>query len=164
MCSQHDVCWIYQLVRDISQEEEATNILTVPTRADRDDCIHWHFDRKGVFLVKSAYHVLEDREQRMKKQHQGEGSLSSRLGDAVARQRKQIQKFQCPPKVKQFVWRLAHNNMPMKMNIKQRGIDLDTRCLVCMRFDEDGGHCFLKYKFAGGCWRELRLDAVWTSL
>jgi hypothetical protein len=44
------------------------------------------------------------------------------------------------------------------MNKKRCNIDLDTRCPVCKRFDEDGGHCFLKCKGARQCWRELNLE------
>jgi hypothetical protein len=36
------------------------NILAIPVHIDRDDCVAWHFDQKGTFSVKSAYHVLED--------------------------------------------------------------------------------------------------------
>jgi len=52
------------------------------------------------------------------------------------------------------------NSLAMKMNIKQRHIELDTRCPICLRLDEDGGHCFLKCKHVRRCWRELQLDTV----
>ncbi|KAF8762953.1 hypothetical protein HU200_008799 [Digitaria exilis] len=43
------------------------------------------------------------------------------------------------------------------MNIKHRGIqDVDTRCPVCRRLDEDGGHCFLKCKIV---WWDVRNKA-----
>lgn len=44
------------------------------------------------------------------------------------------------------------------MNINRKGIQLDTRCPVCYRFDEDGAHCFLKCKAVRQCWRELSLE------
>jgi hypothetical protein len=36
------------------------HILSIPTRHGEEDLPAWHFDTKGIFLVKSAYHVLED--------------------------------------------------------------------------------------------------------
>ena len=42
-------------------------------------------------------------------------------------------------KVKMFVWRVAHNSLQVKLNIARRGVDLDTRCPMCWRLDEDGG-------------------------
>lgn len=50
------------------------------------------------------------------------------------------------------------------MNIKRKHIELDTRCPICMRMDEDGGHLFLKCKQAKQVWRELQLEDVHTSL
>jgi hypothetical protein len=40
-------------------------------------------------------------------------------------------KFPCEPKIKQFLWCLAHDSLPLRMNIKRMGIkDVDTRCPV----------------------------------
>jgi hypothetical protein len=52
----------------------------------------------------------------------------------------------------------------MKLNIKRCGIKLDTRCPVCWRLAEDGGHCFLKCKNVRACWRELQLENVRLQL
>jgi hypothetical protein len=68
------------------------------------------------------------------------------------------------PKVRHFLWRLAHNSMPLKMNIKSRGIDLDTRGHVCMCFDQDGGTVFPKCKLAKGCWRLLEMGPIRQAL
>jgi hypothetical protein len=37
-------------------------------------------------------------------------------------------------------------------------MEIDTRCPLCWRLDEDGGHCFLKCKFVKECWRTLNLE------
>jgi len=50
------------------------------------------------------------------------------------------------------------------MNIQRRGVQLDTRCPVCHRFDEDGGHCFLKCKMVKRCWSSLSLEPVRQQL
>lgn len=70
----------------------------------------------------------------------------------------------CIPRIKQFLWRFAHNSLPLRMNIARRGVEADTRCPVCSRFDEDGGHCFLRCKQVKKCWRELNLEAVRLKL
>jgi hypothetical protein len=46
-------------------------------------------------------------------------------------------KVSCLRKGKHFFCRFAHNSLPLKMNIKRRRVELDTRCLVCLCFDED---------------------------
>jgi hypothetical protein len=50
------------------------------------------------------------------------------------------------------------------MNIARRGVDLDTRCAVCNKFFEDGGHLFLKCKYAKQRWRALMLEDVRLKL
>ncbi|KAE8803593.1 hypothetical protein D1007_20544 [Hordeum vulgare] len=57
-----------------------------------------------------------------------------------------------------FLWRFALNSLPLPMNIKQKNVELDTRCPVCNRFDEDGGHLFLKCKAVRQIWRSLDLE------
>jgi hypothetical protein len=46
------------------------------------------------------------------------------------------------------------------MNIERRGMDIDTRCPICSRLNEDGGHCFLKCKFVKKCWRAINLEEI----
>jgi hypothetical protein len=46
----------------------------------------------------------------------------------------------------------------MKRKIQSRGMDIYTRCPMCYRLDGDGGHLFLKCKYAKLVWRELMLE------
>lgn len=121
--------------------------------------VAWHFDNKGNFLVKSAYHVLADEEERKKISRVGESSSTTVKADEKTFWKK-IWSLDCLPKVKQFLWWVAHNSLAVKMNLKRRGIKLDTRCPVCLRFDEDGGHCFLKCKMMKKAWRCLHLEGT----
>jgi hypothetical protein len=66
--------------------------------------------------------------------------------------------------MKHFLYRLAQNSIPLKMSLKRRGIDTDTRCLVCMRLDKDGGHCFLKCKFICKCWQAMEMEQTRLEL
>jgi hypothetical protein len=52
--------WDHILVRDVFWEEDVQHILAIPVHTRREDVIVWHFDKKGVFFVKSAYHTLHD--------------------------------------------------------------------------------------------------------
>jgi hypothetical protein len=62
------------------------------------------------------------------------------------------------------VWRLAHNSLFHSVWISRRGVDADTRCLVCWRLDEDGGHCFLTCKMVKRCWQSLNLEEARVQL
>ena len=75
-----------------------------------------------------------------------------------------VWKLKCPPKIRHFFWRFAHNSLPLRRNITRRGMEVDTRCPVCWRLDEDGGHCFLKCKYVKECWRALNLEDIRMDL
>ncbi|KAJ1288003.1 hypothetical protein BS78_02G054800 [Paspalum vaginatum] len=51
----------------------------------REDTLAWHFDTKGVFSVKSAYHVLEDNRERQNIRQEGEGSSEKAAKDVCGR-------------------------------------------------------------------------------
>uniref|UniRef100_A0A0A9CHE7 Reverse transcriptase zinc-binding domain-containing protein n=1 Tax=Arundo donax TaxID=35708 RepID=A0A0A9CHE7_ARUDO len=155
--------WDSNLIREVFWEEDVQNILAIPVRYDMEDSIAWHNDIKGTFSVKSAYHVLDDERVRQTRRQSGESS-SSISTQSVEFNWQHIWKLPCPPKVKQFIWRLAHNSLPVRKNIARRGIELDTRCPVCSRFDEDGGHCFLKCKFVRKCWMLLHMEDIRVQL
>jgi hypothetical protein len=67
-------------------------------------------------------------------------------------------KVKCPQKMLHFLWRLGHNSLALRVNLRRRGMKLDTRCFLCGRMDEDGGHLFFKCKQVRGVWRDLQLE------
>jgi hypothetical protein len=77
---------------------------------------------------------------------------------------KKIWKIIAQPKVKQFMWRLAHNSLATKRNIQSRGIECDTRCVCCNRLGEDGAHLFLKCKEVRRAWMVLKLDQTYNRM
>jgi hypothetical protein len=69
--------------------------------------------------------------------------------------RKKLWKMECPPKVLHFLWRFCHNSHPLYM---RKGIVLDTRCSVCSRYFEDGGHLFFRCKEVKKMWRAINMQ------
>ena len=45
-------------------EEDVKHILAIPVNCNMDDFLAWHYDTKGLFSVKSMYHILEDNRDR----------------------------------------------------------------------------------------------------
>jgi hypothetical protein len=130
--------WDVQLVTENFWKIDADIILSIPIREEFEDLLAWHYDSKGIFTVKSAYKLyVQDRD----------GPQQSSSGDpSNTLQWEKIWKLACTPKIQQFVWRFAHNSLPLKLNIKRRRMDCDTRCVCCQRLDEDGAHLFLRCK------------------
>ena len=52
--------WDRALIRSVFWEEDVARILCIPIKQGMEDLLAWHYDKKGVFSVKSAYHVLDD--------------------------------------------------------------------------------------------------------
>jgi hypothetical protein len=44
------------------------------------------------------------------------------------------------------------------MGLERRGMELDTRCVMCGRYNEDGGHLFFQCKYVKPVWQELNLN------
>jgi len=47
--------WDELLVRNIFEESDAEAILKIKVNEDQEDRPAWHYDKKGLFSVKSAY-------------------------------------------------------------------------------------------------------------
>ena len=71
---------------------------------------------------------------------------------------KGLWKIKCSGKIKHFLWRMAHNSLALRMGLQRRGMEVDTRCVVCQRMNEDGGHLFFKCKAVKPVWRDLLLE------
>jgi hypothetical protein len=52
----------------------------------------------------------------------------------------------------------CHDSLAVRTNLARRGMELDTRCVVSNRLDEDGGHLFCKCKYV---FAKDMLTAVW---
>jgi hypothetical protein len=144
--------WDEALVRQIFWEVDVKTILATPVQEDFEDYVAWQPDSKGFFSVKSAYKVyikLRDRPQ-----------ASSSMTHESSLIWTNIWQLQCMPKVQQFMWRLAHNSLPVKRKIEQRGIECDTLCVLCRRLDEDGAHLFLKCKQVKQLWSRMGFDEL----
>ena len=109
--------WDEQLVRDIFWAEDVQHILATPTSPGHEDAIAWHYDRRGIFSVKSVYHVLDDEKNRIRT-HQGGQCSSTCSANNKGTVWRQLWRLPCPPKIKHFLWRLGRNSLPLKMNIQ----------------------------------------------
>ncbi|KQK07736.2 hypothetical protein BRADI_2g37573v3 [Brachypodium distachyon] len=98
--------WNVDLIRQHLWEEDVDLILKIPVHLAFNDTIAWHPDAKGLFSVKSAYHISVINED--EKNNRGE----------------------LPNKIKHFLWRLAHNSVAVRTNLRRRGMDVETNCLM----------------------------------
>lgn len=103
--------WDETLVRDLFWEEDALSILALPVHQGRDNILAWHYDKHGLFSVKSAYKVA--RVDSLKKGTNGGQQGGSNVKPIGLW--KEIWKLICPnDKIKHFLWRFAHNRHPLR--------------------------------------------------
>jgi hypothetical protein len=155
--------WDEQLIAKIFWPEDASEILRIPIADNLEDWPAWYFDTKGLFSVKSAYKVAVARIDRLA----GLDTSTSGSGSDNKCQFEwyKIWQLKVPNKVKIFMWSFAHNSLPTRTNLVRHGIDdIDTRCPICKRFDEDNGHLFFKCKFVRMCWRLMNLEHIRIDL
>lgn len=154
--------WEAELVKEIFWEEDARIILALPVHGARENVLAWHYDKHGRFSVRSAYKVYHDDIQLSRGQ-----SSSLSVGEntgATAGLCGRLWNMRCPNKLKHFLWRLSHNSHALRMNLRRRRMKVDTRCVVCQRFDEDEAHLFFKCKEVKRLWRELNLNEERAAL
>ena len=118
-------------------------------------------NKNGIFTVKSAYKVHYEYKRRNRVRAVGAATSSGTRDDRFW---KELWKITRPRKMVHFMWRFSHNSLALHVNLKRRGMKLDTRCVLCGRYDEDGSHLFFKCKYVKKVWAELNLDQIRQSL
>jgi hypothetical protein len=148
--------WDKELVGATFFHMDVDVILATPIREEFEDFVAWQFDSKGTFSVKFAYKLyVQERD--------GPKATSSRPREDGLQWEK-IWKIVAQPKIKQFMWRLAHNSLATKRNIEKKGIECDTLCVCCKSLDEDGAHLFLRCREVRKAWKELKMEKVHDRL
>ena len=112
--------------------------MAIPVFEGRDNLLAWHFDKHGKFSVRSAYKVCRDDFIRSRDCRAAQGG--SRHQDELIW--KKIWSLSCPTNVKHFLWRMMHESHPLRCSLARHGMEIDTKCPVCARDSEDGGHVF----------------------
>lgn len=66
--------WDEELIREVFWPEDVQSILAIPIKPGFEDMVAWHYDPRGIFSTKSAYHVLEDNREQSKVKQTGSTS------------------------------------------------------------------------------------------
>lgn len=154
--------WDADLIKQTFWPEDANIILQIPIQEQTCDFLAWHYDKKGLFSVKSAYMVAVDNV--VRESSSGLTSTSNAETENSDFDWKKLWALPLPSKVRHFLWRIATYSLPLRTKLKRKGMPIDTRCPVCFRFDEDGGHIFLKCKKVRELWRTSMLEHIRIKL
>ena len=68
---------------------------------------------------------------------------------------RRIWRLHLPNKMKSFAWRVCHNIIPMKANLKRRKLIKESLCEACGLEEEISGHAFWDCEHAREVWHLL---------
>ena len=108
------------------------------------DKLIWRDSINGIITVKSAYY--EARRQ-----------LEFEEVDRSSRGRtwKIVWMAKVAPKVKNFIWRLIQQCLPVKAILREKGMQLETACVVCGNHEETIDHVFFSCLFSTAIWMKV---------
>jgi hypothetical protein len=127
----------------------------IPLTVSREDLVAWHFNRNGLFSVRSAYHL----------------QWSSKFGGNILQQHasgvgdvdvwgKQWQ-LQVPRKIKIFGWRVLLGAIPCKGILANHHIGNSSNCPACQAGCEDIKNLLFTCNGAKEIWQRL---SIWNMI
>lgn len=129
-------CWDRVKVNNYFNPREASKIISIPLSWNHsEDKFIWEAEKNDVYSVKTAYHNL--RAKRIAKaprpSHQMFKGLWKRIWTALVHS-----------KIKNFIWRVAKNYIPVKANLFKKGIKDSHEFPLCHNCVETSEHMFFE--------------------
>lgn len=69
-----------------------------------------------------------------------------------------------PPKIRSFLWLLAHNRLPTRQHLHRIGVIPDATCLFYLQSNESVNHIFLHCPNVKTCWINIGLQRIINSI
>lgn len=147
--------WNSELIHQLFHSFDAEAICNIKLpNSDAEDTLAWHYEKSGVFTVRSAYRLAASL------QDQANRPASSSTNAADNRSIWDIiWKAKIPEKIKKFGWRIATNTLPTKLNKCRRTLEVDSTYNICGNGEENEYHAVISYTKSRALRDEMR--KVW---
>ncbi|CAL9026263.1 unnamed protein product [Prunus brigantina] len=146
--------WNVPLLKDIFWDEEVDAILQIPlVSLVRHDCLLWHYERNGMYSVKSGYQLARLERDNVCGESSTGVDLSSRFW-------KKIWALKIPNKIKFFIWRCVWDFLPCGQTLFNRKIVSTPICPNCHRKSESVLHAVWLCEAAKEVWR----NSTWGNV
>jgi ribonuclease HI len=122
-----------------------------PPDASNKDFLAWHYEKNGVFSVRSAYKLAY-----FLKYNQISKPSSSSREEGTRDLWKLIWNAPVPNKIRIFAWRVACDNLATKSNKFKRNLEIDCICKTCSCKDETSYHATVECTKAKALRQEMR--------
>ena len=144
--------WDEQEVRRSFLALEAEEVLKIkPSLRLQHDVLAWALEKNGTYSVRSAYRMLKDDHWAVSMAGSNEQAPSEQSNVWRA-----LWRVNVPPKIRVFWWRVIHNSLPSKSEMKRRHIEKESFCEVCGDPDESLYHVFFLCPVAKRLWAEIK--------
>lgn len=123
--------------------EDVEKILALKLRTNRSaDFLGWHYNKTGLYTVKSAYWLATHLEGLQRNPPNGNIALKQK-----------IWKLTTTPKLKHFLWKLSSGILPTGENLQRRHISNQGIYKRCCQDAETSKHLFFDCQYAQALWR-----------
>ncbi|CAL1410643.1 unnamed protein product [Linum trigynum] len=140
--------WNLDLIRQTCSIEEVEAIKRIPIGIDSaDDEWVWHFEKSGIYTVKSGYHTFRESERNRL------GTPNPNHPDCTSKAWKWLWSLSLPPKIISFIWRISRNAVATKRNLWLRRCSPSPLCSLCQLNEEDIWHCLFRCPHAARVWQ-----------
>jgi hypothetical protein len=116
----------------------------------QQDSWAWHYERNGVFSVRSAHKMLAETK------HRRENWLEKRAGSSCMegqeKQWKKLWQTRVPSKLRIFAWRLARSSLPTGQERMHRHMATTSACTLCSASLDDWRHSLVECNLARAVW------------
>jgi ribonuclease HI len=140
--------WNEDLICQVFFPVDADAILRTLARGFGEDIWAWELEKHGMYSVRSAYKLLDNR--RMAQM----ATLPSTSSDDVWRK---IWKLEVPPKVHVFWWRVVHGFLPARSVLHRRHVEPIAYCETCGADEESIRHVLIECTVAKAFWEQARV-------
>ncbi|KAF7817649.1 uncharacterized protein G2W53_031618 [Senna tora] len=137
--------WDETKVMQLVNSNVARLIFATPIKEAGPDKMVWPFTVDGSYSVKTGYHCAIKDVTSLEEGSSSSGSEDAKIWNV-------IWKAKVQPKIKNFIWRLVKNAIPVKDNLARRKMKVDNRCPLCLKDSETIEHCFIYCDRARAIW------------
>ena len=144
--------WKEEIVRSMFPSYDAEEILRIRLpQTNEEDYVAWHYERNGIFSVRSAYRLalLQNSSNFCSGQQSCRPDGDRSIWDV-------IWKSNVPQKIRIFTWRLATEALAVQKSRCSRNMTTDPTCSICGREPEDGYHATMRCTKAAALRENIR--------
>ena len=148
--------WNRQVIQENFMPIDARVILEIPlcTR-NIPDFWAWHYEKHGVFSVKSAYKMLVATKLRREAWLEGAAGTSNSVAEEGSWKR--LWKTKVPGKIRMFLWRLSKHSLPTNDVRAHRHMADSDQCSLCGSRDS-WSHSLLECSSSRSVWALMEED------